>query len=91
LSFFVDKTAIGCYLFVHEIQILMHSEILVTPAKAGVQRLYNYLNELDSGFRRNDEKEPFRTICEFIKYHRKEIIIHVQLYTGHQGGPGFHG
>jgi hypothetical protein len=35
---------------------------LVTPAKAGVQML---LTELDSGIRRNDGKETFRTFCVF--------------------------
>jgi hypothetical protein len=41
------------------------SEILVTPEKAGVQMLFNYLTELDSGFRRNDGRETFRTFCDF--------------------------
>jgi hypothetical protein len=27
---------------------------IVTPAKAGVQKTYNYFKILDSGFRRND-------------------------------------
>jgi hypothetical protein len=45
----------------------MHSQKFVTPAKAGVQRLYKCLKALDSGFRRNDGKEAFKTFCKFIK------------------------
>lgn len=32
----------------------MRSQKVVTPVKTGVQRFYNYLKFLDSGFRRND-------------------------------------
>ena len=34
--------------------------------KTGVQRIYNYLKKLDSGFRRNDRKPHFQTSYEFI-------------------------
>jgi len=37
----------------------------VTPAEAGVQ---NPLAFLDSGFRRNDEKQGFRAFNEIIKF-----------------------
>ncbi len=40
---------------------------IVTPVKTGVQRIYNYLQELDSGFRRNDEKTRITTLYEKIK------------------------
>ena len=33
---------------------------VVTPVKTGVQVFRRYLNKLDSGFRRNDEKIGFR-------------------------------
>jgi hypothetical protein len=36
--------------------MMMHSQQVVTPAKAGVRRSYNLLKPLDSGFRRNDGK-----------------------------------
>ncbi|MFO7971758.1 MAG: hypothetical protein R6U40_08405 [Desulfobacterales bacterium] len=45
----------------------MNSQKVVTPAKAGIQILCNYLKILDSGFRRNDGKRYFMTFCEFIK------------------------
>ena len=40
---------------------------VVTPVETGVQRIYNYLKRLDSGFRRNDEKPHFQTFYEVIK------------------------
>ncbi|MFO7971515.1 MAG: hypothetical protein R6U40_07175 [Desulfobacterales bacterium] len=46
----------------------MNSQKVVTPAKAGVQMLCNYLKRLDSGFRRNDKKRCFGTFCETIKF-----------------------
>jgi len=33
---------------------MMASQKVVSPVKTGVQRFYNYLKLLDSGFRRND-------------------------------------
>jgi hypothetical protein len=42
---------------------LVKSPQTVTPVKTGVQ---NLLKELDSGFRRNDEKRTQRTFYEFI-------------------------
>ena len=44
---------------------LVKSPQAVTPVKTGVQTL---LKELDSGFRRNDEKRTNRTFYEFIKF-----------------------
>jgi hypothetical protein len=38
----------------------MNSKKVVTPVKTGVQNLYNYLNRLDSGLRRNDGGSGFR-------------------------------
>jgi hypothetical protein len=38
---------------------LMVSKKIVTPVKTGVQRFYNYLKRLDSGFSRNDENVQF--------------------------------
>jgi len=35
--------------------------------KTGVQRTYNYLKRLDSGFRRNARKKHFQTFYEIIK------------------------
>jgi hypothetical protein len=37
----------------------MNSKKVVTPVKTGVQNLYNYLNRLDSGLRRNDGGSGF--------------------------------
>ena len=39
---------------------------VVTPVKTGVQRIYNYLKRLDSGFRRNEGKQHFKTFYETI-------------------------
>jgi len=47
---------------------MMVSEKVVTPVKTGVQRTYNYLKRLDSGFRRNDSKAYFLTFYEYIIY-----------------------
>ncbi len=44
----------------------MNSQKVVTPVKTGVQSLRKWLNRLDSGFRRNDEKWYFSTFYEFI-------------------------
>jgi len=41
------------------------SEKVITPVKTGVQRISNYLKEMDSGFRRNDEKAKNTTYWEF--------------------------
>jgi hypothetical protein len=38
------------------------------PAKAGIQRAYNYLKRLDSRFHRNDKKALFQTFYESIKF-----------------------
>ena len=38
--------------------------------KTGVQRIYNYLEKLDSGFCRNDRKPDFQTSYEFINIKR---------------------
>ena len=35
--------------------------------KTGVQRIYNHLKTLDSGFRRNDTKAHFQAFYEIIK------------------------
>jgi len=45
---------------------LTFSKKVVTPVKTGVQRISNYLKEMDSGFRRNDEKTKITTFYEFI-------------------------
>jgi hypothetical protein len=45
---------------------MMNSQKVVTPVKAGVQSLRKWLNKLDSGFRRNDEKGRFSTFYEII-------------------------
>jgi len=45
---------------------LKASQKVVTPVKTGVQSLFNYLNRLDSGFRRNDKKWDFSTFYETI-------------------------
>jgi len=44
----------------------MNSLKVVTPVETGVQRTYNYLKRLGSGFRRNDSKAYFLTFYEFI-------------------------
>ncbi len=36
--------------------------------KTGVQRTYNYLKGLDSGFRRNDRKAYLQTFYEIINF-----------------------
>jgi hypothetical protein len=46
---------------------LMDSQKVVTPVKTGVQRDFNLLILLDTGFRRYDGKVDFPTFCEFIK------------------------
>jgi hypothetical protein len=48
---------------------LVKSPQTVTPVKTGVQ---NVLKQLDSGFRRNDEKRTKRTFYEFIIFHQNE-------------------
>jgi hypothetical protein len=45
---------------------LMVSYKIVTPVETGVQKIYNYLKELDSGFRRYDSPKSFQTFYEFI-------------------------
>ena len=45
----------------------MDSKKVVTPVKTGVQISRNYLNRLDSGFRRNDKKQYFSTFYKLIK------------------------
>jgi len=35
--------------------------------ETGVQKIFNYLKTLDSGFRRNDGKTDFETFNEIIK------------------------
>ena len=44
--------------------MLMNSQKVVTPAKAGVQVSHRLLKTLDSGFRRNDKKWGFLTFYE---------------------------
>jgi hypothetical protein len=44
----------------------MVSQKVVTPVKTGVQRDFNLLILLDTGFRRYDGKVDFPTFCEFI-------------------------
>jgi hypothetical protein len=39
----------------------------VTPAKAGVQKLFDFIISLHSGFRRNDERGYFLIFCACIK------------------------
>ena len=53
---------------------MMHSQKVVTPAKAGVQMFYNYSQELDSGFRRNDGKMLYWTFYESIN----NVLIQIQ-------------
>ena len=45
----------------------MNMQKVVTPAKAGVQKNYNYFKILDSGFRRNDVTRVSATFYEPIK------------------------
>ena len=45
----------------------MVSQKVVTPVKAGVQEFRNYLNMLESGFRRSDKKGCFPTFYEGVK------------------------
>jgi len=42
--------------------------------KTGVQRIYNWWKELDSGFRRNDGKTCFFPFYEFIKFRKENSI-----------------
>jgi len=41
---------------------------VVTPVKTGVQIFCKCSKDLDSGFRRNDEKDGFPTFYEAMKY-----------------------
>jgi hypothetical protein len=41
---------------------------VVTPVKTGVQRIYNCLRTVDSGFRRNDGKTHLQTFYEIINH-----------------------
>jgi hypothetical protein len=50
-----------------ETRNLMLSSKVVTPVETGVQRIFKYLESLDSGFRRNDGNASFKTFCENIK------------------------
>ncbi|MFH1148567.1 MAG: hypothetical protein V1736_12790 [Pseudomonadota bacterium] len=52
---------------------LMHSQKVVTPVKTGVQALCNYLNKLDSGLRRNDNKQLFSAFYETIRFRDENI------------------
>ncbi|MFH1147457.1 MAG: hypothetical protein V1736_07090 [Pseudomonadota bacterium] len=42
--------------------------------KTGVPALCNYVNGLDSGFRRNDKKQCFSTTYELIKYGKMKML-----------------
>jgi hypothetical protein len=44
----------------------MFLQKVVSPLETGVQKIYNWVKELDSGFRRNDEKPHFLPSYEFI-------------------------
>jgi hypothetical protein len=46
----------------------MDSQKVVTSVKTGVQGIHKHLKILDSGFRRNDGKEPFQTFYEAAKF-----------------------
>ena len=48
--------------------------------KTGVQRTYNYLKGLDSGFRRNDRKAYLQTFYEIIKFNRTQIYADNRRY-----------
>ena len=50
----------------------MNSQKVVTPVKTGVQMVCNYLKELDSGFRRNDEKAVF---FDFLRVHHGWVFF----------------
>jgi hypothetical protein len=53
--------------------------------ETGVQRIYNYLKKLDSGFRRNDRKPHFQTSYEFIKFWGAKFFAEgKELPTGHE-------
>jgi hypothetical protein len=47
-----------------QIKVMMHSQILVTPAEAEVHGFHNHLKKRNSGFRRNYGKESFRTFSK---------------------------
>ncbi len=49
--------------------------------KTGVQRIYNYLKELDSGFRRNDEKTRITTFYETISIGLNIFLISLTHYS----------
>jgi hypothetical protein len=49
--------------------ILMIPQRVVTPVKTGVQRIFNWWKELDSGFRRNDGQTCFLTFYDSIQPH----------------------
>jgi hypothetical protein len=46
--------------------MLTDSQKVVTPVKTGVQWFYNYLNLLDSDFRRNDGNGLSAPFCEVV-------------------------
>ena len=46
----------------------MDLQKVVTPVKDGVQIVYNLLNTLDFGFRRNDGLRGFQTYYEISDY-----------------------
>jgi hypothetical protein len=45
---------------------MMNAQKIVTPAKAGVQGNGNCSTSLDSGVRRNDEREQIPIYCETV-------------------------
>jgi hypothetical protein len=50
-------------------------ETIVTPVKTGVQRIYNDLKRLDSGFRRNDGKPHFQTFYKIINFRTQKFAF----------------
>ncbi len=55
-------------------RILMHSQVVVIPAKAGIQSVCNLLKFLDSRFRGNDEKTTVALFCETINIESIKIL-----------------
>jgi hypothetical protein len=49
-------------------QLLMDSPEVVTPVKTGAQRTYNHLKTLNFVLRRNDRKNRFQALSNFINY-----------------------
>ena len=50
----------------------------VTPVKTGVQTFCKCFKNLDSGFRRNDEKTCYWTFCKWIKVEPWIYVIEAQ-------------